>query len=117
MTSRSCRGFSCCNDNEVNNIRSPEIIWDAGSPDVGSYVLTVIAPGQKGDLYHITKIINRYSSIASCISLDINREDALRRVLVTLPAGTPKQVLDSIVKALERKDFRVTEIENLQVDF
>ena len=87
------------------------------SIDVGSYVLTVIAPGQKGDLCHITKIINRYSSIASCISLDINREDALRRVLVTLPAGTPKQVLDSIVKALERKDFRVTEIENLQVDF
>ena len=35
----------------------------------------------------------------------------------TTRAGTPKPVLDSIVKALERKDFRVTEIENLQVDF
>jgi len=87
------------------------------SIDVGSFVLTVIAPGQKGDLYNITKIINKYSSIASCISLDINREDALRRVLVTLPAGTPKPLLDTIVRALEKKDYRVTEIENLQSDF
>jgi CBS domain-containing protein len=87
------------------------------SIDVGSYVLTVIAPGQKGDLYNITKIINKHSSIASCISLDINREDALRRVLVTLPAGTSKPILDTIVRALERKDYRVTEIENLQADF
>lgn len=33
--------FSCCTDYDLNNIRSPEIIWDAGSPEVGSFVLMV----------------------------------------------------------------------------
>lgn len=86
------------------------------SVDAGSYVLTILAPGQKGDLFQITKIINRYSSIASVISLDVTREDILRRVLVTLPAGISKSELETIVKALEKQDYKVVSTEDLQAD-
>lgn len=82
--------------------------------DVGSYVLTVIAPSRRGDLSQITKIVNRHSAIASLITLDVNRDDVLRRVLVTLPAGTTKSELDAVVQGLEKQDFRVSTIEDLQ---
>lgn len=86
------------------------------SVDVGSYVLTIIAPGRRGDLYQITRIINKYSSIASVISLDVTRDDILRRVLVTLPAGISKSELDTIIQALEKQDYRVVSTEDLQKD-
>ena len=82
--------------------------------DVGSYVLTIIAPSRRGDLSQITKIVNRHSAIASLITLDVNRDDVLRRVLVTLPAGTTKSELDAVVQGLEKQDFRVSTIEDLQ---
>lgn len=84
------------------------------SVDVGSYVLTVIAPSRRGDLFQITKAVNKHSAIASLITLDVNRDDVLRRVLVTLPAGTTKSQLDAVVQGLEKQDFRVSTIENLQ---
>ncbi|UJF15941.1 cyclic di-AMP binding protein CbpA [Jeotgalibaca sp. MA1X17-3] len=86
------------------------------SVDAGSYVLTILAPGEKGDLFQITKIINKYSSIASVISLDVTREEILRRVLVTLPAGISKSELETIVNALDKQDYKVVSTENLQAD-
>lgn len=81
--------------------------------DIGSYVLTIASTGQKGDLATMTKVISKYSSIASCITLDISREDWVRRTMVTLPAGVTKENLDDIVTHLERKSFKVVEIEDL----
>lgn len=86
------------------------------SVDAGSYVLTIVSPGKKGDLFQISKVINKYSSIASVISLDVTRDEVLRRVLVTLPAGITKSELETIVQALERQDYRVVSTENLQAD-
>lgn len=54
----------------------------------GSYVLTIASVGQQGDLAAISKIIAKYSSIASCITLDVDSEEFVRRTLITLPAGT-----------------------------
>ena len=58
----------------------------------GSYVLTIASVGQQGDLAAISKIIAKYSSIASCITLDVDSEEFVRRTLITLPAGTTAEL-------------------------
>ena len=80
----------------------------------GSYVLTIASVGQQGDLAAISKIIAKYSSIASCITLDVDSEEFVRRTLITLPAGTTAETCTAIVEHLERKNFKVVELENLE---
>ena len=80
----------------------------------GSYVLTIASVGQQGDLAAISKIIAKYSSIASCITLDVDSEEFVRRTLITLPAGTTAETCTAIVERLERKNFKVVELENLE---
>ncbi|EPA8314900.1 cyclic di-AMP binding protein CbpA [Enterococcus faecalis] len=80
----------------------------------GSYVLTIASVGQQGDLAAISKIIAKYSSIASCITLDVDSEEFVRRTLITLPAGTTAETCTDIVEHLERKNFKVVELENLE---
>ncbi|MFC0232445.1 cyclic di-AMP binding protein CbpA [Vagococcus entomophilus] len=79
----------------------------------GSYVLTVASAGRHGDLALMTKIISKFSSIASCITLDIGKDEFIRRTMFTLPAGTTEKTTEDIIAALEKKDFKVVEIENL----
>lgn len=82
--------------------------------NTGSFVLTIISPGLRGDLANITKIINRYCSISSCITLDVEREELIRRTLITLESGLDRKTVDVISEQLDKKDYRVVEIEDLQ---
>lgn len=84
------------------------------SVDAGSYVLTIVVPSRKGDLFQITKIINRTTSIANVITLDVSRDDVLRRVLVTLPADTTKVELETVINGLEKQAFKVVSVEDLR---
>ena len=70
------------------------------SVDAGSYVLTIVVPSRKGDLFQITKIINKTTSIANVITLDVSRDDVLRRVLITLPTDTTKVELETVINGL-----------------
>lgn len=79
----------------------------------GSYVLTVLTAGEKGSLTSITKIINKYTPIASLMTLDIKEEETLKRVLITLPSAIDKDLLQQITTALEKKDYTVIEVEDL----
>lgn len=60
------------------------------------------------------KIIAKYSDIAGCITLDVDSEEFVRRTLITLPAGTTAETCTAIVEHLERKNFKVVELENLE---
>ena len=84
------------------------------SVDAGSYVLTIVAPSRKGDLFQITKIINKTTSIANVITLDVSRDDVLRRVLITLPTDTTKVELETVITGLEKQAFKVVSIEDLR---
>lgn len=53
--------------------------------DVGSYVLTVMSSGQRGDLAAMSKILAKYVSISGCLTLDAKQEEIVRRTLFTLP--------------------------------
>lgn len=82
--------------------------------DIGSYVLTVTSPDERGDLVSIAKIITKYTAIASCMTLDIRTDGEPRRTMFTLPANVTPTKLNKIVANLKRKHFDVPEIENLR---
>ncbi|WP_373750261.1 cyclic di-AMP binding protein CbpA [Jeotgalibaca porci] len=84
------------------------------SVDAGSYVLTIVVPSRKGDLFQITKIINKTTSIANVITLDVSRDDVLRRVLITLPTDTTKVELETVINGLEKQAFKVVSVEDLR---
>ena len=84
------------------------------SVDAGSYVLTIVVPSRKGDLFQITKIINKTTSIANVITLDVSRDDVLRRVLITLPTDTTKVELETVITGLEKQAFKVVSFEDLR---
>lgn len=85
--------------------------WNATE---GRYVLTIASDGHQGDLSTVSKIISKQSQITSCITLDARNEGYSRRMLFTLPADTTDQTLKIIVNKLERKKYKVVEVEDLQ---
>lgn len=79
----------------------------------GSYVITVVSTGKRGDLAAMSKIISKFTTIASCITLDVGQEFKGRRTLFTLPAGVDENKLNHIIDHLERKHFEIQEVESL----
>ncbi|ANZ59978.1 hypothetical protein AYR62_02400 [Secundilactobacillus paracollinoides] len=98
----------------LTHTRLMDMLSQSWNVNIGSYVLTVVSPGDRGDLASIAKIITKYTSIASVISLDAQEGELVHRIMFTLPEDVDKDKLDRIVKALERKEFRVPEIEDLK---
>lgn len=82
--------------------------------NTGSYVLTIASTGQKGDLANMAKIISRFCSISSCITLDVEQDDLVRRTMITLESGMTKETLKELTAALSKKGFRVVEVEDLK---
>ena len=79
----------------------------------GSYVLTIAVSGDKGDLANVSKIINRYSSIMSTMTLH-SEQDSIRRLIMTLePEATPSDV-EKISEQLDRRGYRVIQVEDLK---
>ena len=76
--------------------------------------MTIISGGEKGALANISKVINKDASIANVMTIDTEKDKSLRRLLITLPAGVSKDTLQQIVDGLEKKDYSVAEVEDLQ---
>ncbi|MGX7199823.1 cyclic di-AMP binding protein CbpA [Enterococcus nangangensis] len=85
--------------------------WNVGA---GSYVLTIASSGKQGDLAAIAKIVAKYCSIESCITLDIGKTDKYRRTLMTLPTDADEEVVENIKTRLEKKGFEVVDVEDLR---
>lgn len=81
--------------------------------DTGSFVLTIATSGEKGDLANVAKAVNRYSSIISTITLD-GETDSIRRMIMTLEPDTTQEDVDNISKLLDRRGYRVMQVENLR---
>ncbi|GAB5053909.1 cyclic di-AMP binding protein CbpA [Pediococcus parvulus] len=98
----------------LTHARLLDMLSQSWNVNVGSYVLTVVSSGERGDLASMAKIITKYTSISSVMSLDAQGGELVHRTLFTLPSDVGKKKLDRIVDNLERKEFRVPEIEDLQ---
>ena len=94
------------------------MLSEAWNIKTGSYVLTVLTDDSQGNLAKMTKIISKFCAIVGVMSLDASTagetNNAVRRILFTLPAGLTEDTLKEIVRRLERKSYVVAEIEDLQ---
>ncbi|MCT7874974.1 MAG: cyclic di-AMP binding protein CbpA [Lactobacillus iners] len=92
------------------------MLSDAWNLKSSSFVLTVLSDNERGNLIKMSKIISKYTNLASVITLDGNLgvSDYVRRTLFTLPAGVSEETLKTIVQKLEKKGYVVAEIEDLQ---
>lgn len=82
--------------------------------NTGSYVLTIASTGHRGDLANMAKIISRYCSISSCITLDVEHDELVRRTMITLESGVTKDVVKQLTSSLSKRGFRVVEVEDLK---
>lgn len=98
----------------LTHARLLAMLSESWNIDVGSYVLTVMSTGARGDLAAMSKILAKYVSISGCLTLDAKQDEIVRRTLFTLPAGIDENTLNECVACLERKGFRVAEIDDLQ---
>ncbi|WP_167630235.1 cyclic di-AMP binding protein CbpA [Listeria valentina] len=90
------------------------LLEEAWNVKTTSYVLTIATGEVPGALTKVTKIIDKYTTIASLITLDDPSSDFIRRILVSLPLSVTEEKKNEIVRHLDRKGFRVVEAENLQ---
>lgn len=94
------------------------MLSDAWNIKQGSYVLTVLSDNTRGNLVKMSKIISKYSNMASVMTLDATvgelGGDFVRRTLFTLPTGVSEITMKTIVKKLQKKNYVVAEIEDLQ---
>ncbi|KRN93169.1 cyclic di-AMP binding protein CbpA [Pediococcus stilesii] len=99
----------------LTHARLLDVLSQSWNVNVGSYVITVISGDERGDLASIAKIITKYTSIASVISLDVQEGELVHRTMFTLPANVEEKKLQQIIDNLERKGFRVPEVEDLKL--
>lgn len=81
--------------------------------NTGSFVLTIVASGEHGDLANIAKTVNRYSDIMSTITLDIEDGPVKRMIMTLAPEATEEQV-EKISALLDRRGYSVVQVENLR---
>lgn len=93
-----------------------DLLQQSWSIDQGSFVLTIASPGEKGDLANIAKIVNRHCSIMSCITLDVQRENMVRRMIMTLEPGISLNTVEDVKKSLDKKGYKVVQVEDLHND-
>ncbi|TGD23295.1 CBS domain-containing protein [Companilactobacillus suantsaicola] len=98
----------------LTHSRLLSMLSDAWNLDISSYVLTVSSSGDRGDLEKMSKIFAKYVSVAACMTLDAKSNEVVRRTLFTLPSGTSIDTLKEIIKRLEKKNFVVSEIDDLK---
>ncbi|WP_353989423.1 cyclic di-AMP binding protein CbpA [Pediococcus argentinicus] len=98
----------------LTHARLLDVLSQSWNVNVGSYVLTVVSSGERGDLASMAKIVTKYTSIASVITLDAQEGELVHRTMFTLPSDVGQKKLERIIDNLERKEFRVPEVEDLQ---
>ncbi len=81
--------------------------------DSGSFVLTIAAGGETGDLANISRAVNRYADIISVITLD-PEESSIRRTIMTLGPDSTIEDVEKIRTLLDRRGYGVLQVENLR---
>ena len=102
----------------LTHSRLLDMLSDAWNIKNGSYVLTVLSDNSRGNLVKMSKIISKYTNMASVMTLDASASelggDFVRRTLFTLPSGVSEITMKTVVDKLQRKGYVVAEIEGLQ---
>lgn len=80
--------------------------------NTGSYVLTIVAAGEHGDLANIARTINRYSNITSMLTLDVE-DGPIKRAIMTLGQDATEDDVKKITALLDRRGYSVLQVEQI----
>lgn len=90
-----------------------DLYWNALDLSSGRYLLTIEIDKNQKDLAEISKIITKYSEVSNFLALNSTEQPSMKTVLVTLPTGTDKALLDKITSRLEKKQFEILRIDKI----
>lgn len=88
-----------------------DLLSQSWSVRSGGVAIAVVTHNKQGDLSKISKIITRYSNVESLLT--IRSEGEPLTVLFTLPLQAESEQLDKLIKHLEKKQYTVDSVENL----
>ncbi|CAH1852431.1 cyclic di-AMP binding protein CbpA [Convivina praedatoris] len=88
------------------------VLSQSWSVERGGVAIGVEDRLQRGDLSKMSKIITRFTNIESVVSLQSEKNTPLT-VMFTLTIPSNSDLLKQIITKLEKKDFHVVSIENL----
>lgn len=97
----------------VTHSRMMRLMADSWQTDEGRYTLTLVTDGERGSLEKATKIITRYTQIASSMTLNPDNNPRTMRILFTLPDTVNEGMLSKIINVLSRKGFHLELLEDL----
>ena len=88
-----------------------DLLSQSWSVRSGGVAIAVATHNEQGDLSKISKIITRYSNVESLLT--IRSEGEPLTVLFTLPLQAESEQLAKLIKDLEKKQYTVDSVENL----
>lgn len=77
------------------------------SMNEAGYLIMIESLGKKGDLMQLCRLINRYTDIVSCMTLDRNVYHNRSTVLYQLPKDLNILTFQTLIKYLEKKHYNV----------
>ena len=101
----------------LTHTRLLDMLSQSWNVNVGSYVLTVVSVGERGDLAAMAKIITKYTSIAGCLTLDVQNGTLGYRTLFTLPENVDseklKRIIDNFANNLKSSKWKIYKLNNI----
>jgi CBS domain-containing protein len=82
-----------------------ELLEEAWGLKDGGYSLTVSTMEHEGALARLAKLVNKYSNLKSCITLD--SDSVYRRILITLPPTISEDDYIKLKKDIIKKEFHI----------
>lgn len=89
-----------------------DLLEDSWGVKTGSYALTISVHECQGAIKKIVSVINKRCNVQSMMTLDSD-STFLRRIIVTLPKETAKEMVEIIISDLSEIGFRTIDIEDL----
>ncbi|MBM7618059.1 CBS domain-containing protein [Weissella uvarum] len=97
----------------ITHTRYMKLLEDSWEPEEGNYVITLVADGERGSLDRAAKIMSRYTTLLSIVTVNPTEQLRTGRIIATLPGNLSDKTRQRMVKALERKGFVVENTETL----
>lgn len=82
-----------------------ELLEEAWGLKDGGYSLTLTTMEHEGALSTLTKIVNKYANVKSCITLD--SDSVYRRILITIPPTISQEDYRKLKENIIKKEFHI----------
>lgn len=97
----------------ITHNRYMHLLEDSWFPTTASTVLTIATSGERGSLERVSRIIARYTTVLSLLTLNPDNDLSTARIVATIPAEVNEATIGKISRTLVRKGFALENIEKV----